>query len=30
MIRWGKALRAKSVPRYGKYVEEMARSGMVH
>lgn len=30
MIKWGKGLRAKSVLRYGKYVEEMAKSGMVH
>lgn len=30
MIKIGKGLRTSSVPRYGKYVEEMARSGMVH
>ncbi|ORY16304.1 MFS transporter-like protein [Clohesyomyces aquaticus] len=30
MIRYGKTLRRKSVERYGKYVEEMAKSGMVH
>jgi hypothetical protein len=30
MIRYGKSLRQKSVGRYSKYVEEMAKSGMVH
>ncbi|KAF2488544.1 MFS general substrate transporter [Lophium mytilinum] len=30
MVVWGKRLRERSVGRYGKYVEEMARSGMVH
>ncbi|KAF4538594.1 MFS transporter [Lasiodiplodia theobromae] len=30
MVRWGKGLRRKSVERYARYVEEMARSGMVH
>jgi hypothetical protein len=30
MIKYGKGLREKSVGRYGKYVEQMARSGMVH
>lgn len=30
MIKWGKKLRSKSVPRYSKYVEEMTKSGMVH
>ncbi|KAF2262505.1 MFS general substrate transporter [Lojkania enalia] len=30
MIRYGKELRKMSVPRYSKYVEQMARSGMVH
>lgn len=29
MIRWGKGLRVKSIPRYAKYVEEMRKSGMV-
>lgn len=30
MIRYGKTLRAMSVARYAKYVEVMAKSGMVH
>jgi hypothetical protein len=30
MIRWGKELRRRSVARYGKFVEEMSKSGMVH
>ena len=30
MIRWGKGLRVKSVPKYSKFVEEMAESGMIH
>ncbi|PSN60646.1 MFS transporter-like protein [Corynespora cassiicola Philippines] len=30
MMKYGKELRRKSIPRYGKYVEEMAKSGMVH
>lgn len=30
MIKYGKRLREMSVPRYSKYVEQMARSGMVH
>jgi hypothetical protein len=30
MIKRGKELRRKSVPRYSKYVEEMTKSGMVH
>ncbi|CAI6341838.1 unnamed protein product [Periconia digitata] len=29
-IKYGKQLRATSVPRYGKYVEIMAKTGMVH
>ncbi|KKY16779.1 putative mfs transporter [Diplodia seriata] len=30
MVRWGKDLRRKSVARYARYVEEMAKSGMIH
>jgi hypothetical protein len=30
MIRYGKRLREMSVPRYKGYVDEMAKSGMVH
>lgn len=30
MIKYGKELRKKSIPRYSKYVEEMAKSGMLH
>jgi hypothetical protein len=30
MIKWGKELRRKSVPRYSKYVQEMTEAGMVH
>lgn len=30
MMKYGKQLRKSSIPRYGKYVEEMAKSGMVH
>jgi hypothetical protein len=30
MIKWGKKLREASVPRYSKYVAQMAKSGMVH
>ncbi|KAF2090790.1 MFS general substrate transporter [Saccharata proteae CBS 121410] len=29
-VKWGKQMREKSVPRYAKYVEEMAKSGMIH
>jgi len=29
-IKWGKSLRVKSIPRYAKYAEEMAKVGMVH
>ncbi|GME65102.1 mfs general substrate transporter [Neofusicoccum parvum] len=30
MVRYGKGLRERSVGRYAKYVEQMARSGMIH
>lgn len=30
IMRYGKELRVKSIPRYGRYVEEMAKSGMLH
>lgn len=30
MIKWGKTLRKRSVPRYSKYVKQMAKSGMAH
>lgn len=30
MIRYGKKLRAMSVPKYGKYVQIMTKSGMAH
>lgn len=30
MIKYGKQLRKASIPRYAKYVEEMAKSGMLH
>ena len=30
MIRWGKSLRVRSIPKYSGYVEEMRKSGMVH
>ncbi len=29
-VRYGKTLRKQSVPRYTKYVQQMASSGMVH
>ncbi|KAF2014697.1 MFS transporter [Aaosphaeria arxii CBS 175.79] len=30
MIKWGKTLRRRSIPRYSRYVTEMEKSGMVH
>lgn len=30
MVKWGKEFRRRSVGRYAKYVEEMAKSGMIH
>lgn len=30
MVRYGKGLRERSGPRYARYVEDMAKSGMIH